>query len=452
VHARISGITSSSIISSIDPHHLHLRMSSSRPRKSSSSVSPAMSSSDSGVDLGTTSATKGGATKQETSKASAAAATAPATPAPEETFTDPPPWIKLILTPLLCGCAFGAVFQLSRVHEFSFIRAQLLMSHFLMLKMFLAAAATSVMALTFLPYLSGRGHTRVTKWRTIMTRTVGERRGLPALVVGAGLLGVGMAVCGSCPGTVFAQVASGSVQARWILLGALLGSVAYPFVDRLPGFAGLLAYGGVKIQKRTLPQVLQLSTEGVAVSLVAVFVTIVSLCELLSPWQAELHSVSGAAKSEAEWPAAIPPWMAGVVVGSLQVPLILVVNNHLGCSSSYMTVIARALQAVSPSLVQRVPLLQGLLDNYWQCFLMLGVAVGAWTSSTLTGVAFHSDSMLSPLQSMFGGAMLVVGARIAAGCTSGHGISGMGYLAVNSFIAVAAMFGGGILTAMVFFA
>jgi uncharacterized membrane protein YedE/YeeE len=39
---------------------------------------------------------------------------------------------------------------------------------------------------------------------------------------------------------------------------------------------------------------------------------------------------------------------------------------------------------------------------------------------------------------------MVFGARIAGGCTSGHGISGMSLLSVASIISVCAMFGGGI--------
>ena len=37
--------------------------------------------------------------------------------------------------------------------------------------------------------------------------------------------------------------------------------------------------------------------------------------------------------------------------------------------------------------------------------------------------------------------------RIADGCTSGHGVSGIAQLAIGSFIAVTAMFGAGIITA-----
>ena len=42
------------------------------------------------------------------------------------------------------------------------------------------------------------------------------------------------------------------------------------------------------------------------------------------------------------------------------------------------------------------------------------------------------------------------GARIAGGCTSGHGVSGMAQLAVGSTVAVIAMFAGGIVTALAF--
>ena len=45
------------------------------------------------------------------------------------------------------------------------------------------------------------------------------------------------------------------------------------------------------------------------------------------------------------------------------------------------------------------------------------------------------------------GFIMLFGARIADGCTTGHGLSGIAQLAVGSFIAVGAMFAGGIATA-----
>ncbi|WP_353934658.1 YeeE/YedE thiosulfate transporter family protein [Acinetobacter baumannii] len=43
---------------------------------------------------------------------------------------------------------------------------------------------------------------------------------------------------------------------------------------------------------------------------------------------------------------------------------------------------------------------------------------------------------------------MLLGARIADGCTTGHGLSGIAQLAVGSTVAVAAMFTGGIATAL----
>jgi hypothetical protein len=47
------------------------------------------------------------------------------------------------------------------------------------------------------------------------------------------------------------------------------------------------------------------------------------------------------------------------------------------------------------------------------------------------------------------GFLMLFGARIADGCTSGHGLSGLAQLSVGSTVAVAGMFAGGIITAMV---
>ena len=50
-----------------------------------------------------------------------------------------------------------------------------------------------------------------------------------------------------------------------------------------------------------------------------------------------------------------------------------------------------------------------------------------------------------------GGAVAMYGARMAGGCTSGHGISGGLQLAVSSWTFVAVMFATGIATAAVLF-
>jgi hypothetical protein len=50
-----------------------------------------------------------------------------------------------------------------------------------------------------------------------------------------------------------------------------------------------------------------------------------------------------------------------------------------------------------------------------------------------------------------GGAILIIGARLAGGCPSGHGLSGLSQLAVSGFIALACFFVGGLITASVLY-
>jgi uncharacterized membrane protein YedE/YeeE len=55
------------------------------------------------------------------------------------------------------------------------------------------------------------------------------------------------------------------------------------------------------------------------------------------------------------------------------------------------------------------------------------------------------------LAAFIGGVIIMFGARMAGGCTSGHGISGSLQLALSSWTFFLTMFGAGILTALVLF-
>jgi uncharacterized protein len=54
-----------------------------------------------------------------------------------------------------------------------------------------------------------------------------------------------------------------------------------------------------------------------------------------------------------------------------------------------------------------------------------------------------------PAAALIGGVLMVFGSRMAEGCTSGHGLSGMALLQLRSFVAVPAMFTGGITTGLI---
>jgi uncharacterized membrane protein YedE/YeeE len=85
--------------------------------------------------------------------------------------------------------------------------------------------------------------------------------------------------------------------------------------------------------------------------------------------------------------------------------------------------------------------------------LVVGVFIGAIISSTLSGDRGSAvvaplwrwrfgESVFKRLAVAFGaGALMMFGARLAQGCTSGHGISGTLQLAVSSWIFISVAFG-----------
>jgi uncharacterized membrane protein YedE/YeeE len=156
------------------------------------------------------------------------------------------------------------------------------------------------------------------------------------------------------------------------------------------------------------------------------------------------------------------PYLAGIGIGLLQIPAFLIIETALGASSSYVTVGGLVASWIDPSILKIDYVARHVAataKNWWQVALIVGIAIGAFTSMKLSGASrrpispiWHSAlGSASPAKrdavAFVGGFAMLVGARIADGCTSGHGISGMAQLAVGSTVAVAAMFAGGIATA-----
>lgn len=156
------------------------------------------------------------------------------------------------------------------------------------------------------------------------------------------------------------------------------------------------------------------------------------------------------------------PYAAGIVIGLLQIPAFLIIETALGASSSYVTVGALITSWVDPSILNigyAANHVAPTAKNWWQVALVGGVAIGAFISMSVSGARRKAISPIwqralgsaSPGKryavAFIGGFVMLVGARIADGCTSGHGLSGTAQLAVGSTVAVAAMFAGGIATA-----
>jgi len=140
------------------------------------------------------------------------------------------------------------------------------------------------------------------------------------------------------------------------------------------------------------------------------------------------------------------PEISGVVIGLLQIPTLFLMNDCLGTSSSYCTLLGLTWPAVDKDASKHTPYLfkyVGTTKDYWQLALVVGISIGSLVSSFYSGVR-PSLSNASALTCFVGGFLLLLGARIADGCTAGHGISGIAKLAISSFVTVGSMFLGAI--------
>ncbi|WP_404382397.1 YeeE/YedE thiosulfate transporter family protein [Caenispirillum salinarum] len=158
------------------------------------------------------------------------------------------------------------------------------------------------------------------------------------------------------------------------------------------------------------------------------------------------------------------PYAAGVVIGLLQIPAFLLADTALGASSSFVSVAGYMASVFDPAVREMDYFAKYMTSTKyaWQSALVVGIALGALLSTRL---AKTRRPRMSPLwraalpvsgfggraaMAFAGGFVMLFGARMAGGCTSGHGISGIGQLAVGSILTIAAMFAGGIAVAMMY--
>jgi uncharacterized protein len=160
--------------------------------------------------------------------------------------------------------------------------------------------------------------------------------------------------------------------------------------------------------------------------------------------------------------AAWSPYLVGALIGVLALLTMLVSGKKVGASSAYADMAGVVGRFVAP---RHIASLQYFREHQpaigWALLFLTATIVGAflaaWTDGELSGrylqdlwvARFGPDShLLRTLIALVGGVVMAYGARLAGGCTSGHGISGTLQLAVSSWIAVICFFIGGIATAL----
>jgi uncharacterized membrane protein YedE/YeeE len=162
-------------------------------------------------------------------------------------------------------------------------------------------------------------------------------------------------------------------------------------------------------------------------------------------------------------------------VTGLLVGLVLIVATALvkplGVSTQYVVTDAIVLHSTAPGVAESNEYLSKYGEKQdwgigYGWMLVIGMFIGGSLSSLITHRFRNRDnsSVPSMWQSKFGtsspkrlmhafagGVLLLFGARLAGGCTSGHVISGISQLTIGSFVFGIAIFASGIVTAKILY-
>lgn len=153
------------------------------------------------------------------------------------------------------------------------------------------------------------------------------------------------------------------------------------------------------------------------------------------------------------------PYLAGGLTGLVSVLSVLVADKYLGASTTFVRAVGMLERALSPALVETAYYQKYTLGFDWQFLFVAGIGLGAFLASRSDG-SFAWESVPPMWAERFGhgvagrwlvafagGAVALFGARLAGGCPSGHGLSGLSQMAVSGYLAGLCFFVGGFVMA-----
>jgi uncharacterized membrane protein YedE/YeeE len=328
---------------------------------------------------------------------------------------------------LLFGFLFGAILQYSRLNRYNTISGMAMLKNLTMAKAIAVAIGLGIIFVNIEIALGLASY-------HIKPLLLG------GVIIGGLIFGVGMAILGYCPGTIPISMGEGSLDALTGFIGAVAGGIVYTLA--VPSLTGML---GSNLGQPALVSAFDKPS-------IAFFILIILIGILIVAVAFWLNRMEKA--NDYRW------LVSGVCPAMLTATIFLkvVFDRVLGASGFY------------PYLGDK---LAGLTDG--QYFQGLAKS-GNWEMIFLAG-AFLSGLVLSIIRKDFrltlihdnwkkyknnsngsrifwaftGGFLLIIGARLAGGCTSGHIISGGMQLALSSWLFAIFVFGAFLLTGRLFY-
>ena len=331
------------------------------------------------------------------------------------------------MTPLIFGFLFGAILQCARLNRFDTISGMATLENYQVAKAI--ALAIGVGAIIFnIEVGMGLATYHVKPFLT------------GGLVMGGLIFGTGMAILGYCPGTVVISAGEGSLDALVGMLGGLVAGVTYTAI--LPGIGRVIG-----------PDLGAISLHTALGASPAIFYPLMLVAGLAFIAVAFLvHRLERS--TDKTW------IIAGVGLALLNavVSATAVADHPIGASASF-PYLADTLCGVTNNPYFK----QITKPGHWELIFLMGAMLSGlvislvrkefklrmihanWAKRKGTGWVNRAA------WAFVGGFLLIGGARMAGGCTSGHVISGGMQLAASSFTFAIFVFAGLLTTGRFFY-
>ena len=259
------------------------------------------------------------------------------------------------------------------------------------------------------------------------------------VVLGGLIFGSGMAILGYCPGTLPVSLGEGSLDALIGIIGGLFGGLIYTVL--LPSIQGIL---GPDFGKLSLNSIIGNNF---------IFYFLSFIIGIAFIWISFLIHKKEKVK-DLKW------LYAGIALAVLDAItfLTVVTDRPIGASTTYPYLSDYSFGLTQNNYFEKIQ-----KPGSWELIFLFGAFLSALIISVIRKefklTLIHSNwkkyKGSSPfkriLWSFIGGFILIIGARMADGCTSGHILSGGMQIAISSFIFTIFVFIGLLITGKYFY-
>lgn len=327
---------------------------------------------------------------------------------------------------LILGILFGTILQYASLNKFNVISGLALRENFSVAKAIAMAIGVGIILLN-LEIALGFASYHV------------KPLVLGGLIFGGLIFGTGMAILGYCPGTLAISLGEGSVDAFIGIIGGLSGGVFYTLALPLikpalgPDFGTISLYSTVS--SKTLFFILMFIIG-------AFFILFAFMLQKIDKIKGKKWILSGIALA-----------ILNVIVFSSSVA-----NRPIGASTSYPYVADLILGVTNNHYFNTIK-----VPGNWELIFLAGAFIAGITISVIkkqfklvliydNWKRYKGNSKINRIVwAYLGGFILIFGARMAGGCTSGHILSGGMQVAFSSLVFAAFVFAGLLFTGKMFY-